>query len=583
MEIFQYRAEVHTFRMYSGPFSRKDRSIFFHKEVMSVMGNIGENIRDWFAVMRNDPAKKKKFITVCVSVGCAAFVLVGVGAYKLHSIESNRRSSSASGLITDQNGDGYNDAGGLIADIDFNTILGYDADGNPIYGTKGLVEGVSAYDMFGAPIKSSDLVATGTNADGSVIYGNYSAQKIARIRNIQNNTNPDIDWNSIVAYDADGNRIYGSLSHDSSIIGYDANGNPIPRDSAKVTGKTGSGLPIYDYSSRDVAKVTGATGANGKAGANDSAGVAGANGVNGNSGAAGVNGSNGSAGVAGANGVNGAAGANGSNGKDGVTKVTSVTGTSGKNGTNGKDGINASSADVAALKTNISTLQSQLSTIKQELASSKAETASVKAQNLKQQTTIDNYITKLSQIEKKISSSSSSSSGSSSGTNTLSASEIAELQKQLSSIMGDVNKMSGAASASDVSALKTTIASLQTQLNNVAGQGRASAAAAQTAAEKAQQSANEAKGIAEQNANSTAGIGDKVAANEKAAQDNAAAIAKANETAQANADAISKAGTTSDDRYKTLSEKIGSMGNVRYKYTVDDNGKATITFSPVKE
>ena len=213
---------------------------------------MGQRLKDWWSEVKNDPAKKKKFIAITAGLGAACAIAIGVVAVNLGDI-SRMAGSSASDLIA-ENGGGYNDAGGLIADIDYNSVIGYDADGSPIYGTKGLVNGVGGYDCFGAPIATDKLVVTGTAADGRAIYGGYSAVKEARIRAISLNKTGDIDYNAIVGYDRNGNPIYGSVSGRDDIWGYDANGRPVPKDNVRQTGTTANGMPIYDYSAIDVAR-----------------------------------------------------------------------------------------------------------------------------------------------------------------------------------------------------------------------------------------------------------------------------------------------------------------------------------------
>lgn len=286
-------------------------------------------MREKLSELKNDPNTKLKVGVIIGGVIAVVGIIVAVLVVRLGGMKSTKTSSEAADLITTRSvttdvsvAAERNEAGGLIADIDWDRVIGYDADLNPVYGTNGLVEGVLGYDMFGAPLTAEEMVVTGTAEDGLPIYGNYSAIKQARIRGIQTNKNPDIDWNSIVAYDEDGNPIYGSLSGDPSIIGYDAAGNPIPVGSVSVTGRTEKGLPIYNYSAIATQKADGKNGQNG---------IAGKNGTNGTNGSSGKNGTNGKSGTSGKSGTNGT---NGNNGRTGNT------GNNGSNGTNGNDGLN---------------------------------------------------------------------------------------------------------------------------------------------------------------------------------------------------------------------------------------------------
>lgn len=220
------------------------------------MNSFKERMEDWYDDLDTDP-DKKKFLVILGILGAVLIVFLFIFiAFNLtkHGSESSVRAAEL--VSGDEAGDERNDAGGLIADINWDSIIGYDRDGNPIYGTNGLDADVGGYDMCGAPILKEKMNVIGTSDDGLPIY-DYSARDEARIRGIRDGKNPDIDWNTVVGYDRDGNPIFGTNGADANILGYDMLGNPIYKGSVRVSSRTDSGLPIYDYSTIEVARQLG--------------------------------------------------------------------------------------------------------------------------------------------------------------------------------------------------------------------------------------------------------------------------------------------------------------------------------------
>lgn len=324
--------------------------------------SLRDNVASWRMDTDDDADKKKKLIIVAGVVLLLAIVLflflgLGLKAFKGGNVK-------ASELIgTDNVNTERNDAGGIIVDINWDEVIGYDRDGNPIYGTNGLVASVGGYDMCGAPILREDMRVIDKAEDGLPIY-DYSAIDQARMRGKTNGLNPDIDWDTVVAYDADGNPIFGTFGADDNIFGYDLNGNPIYKDDIEITGYSESGMPYISYSTREVIRekgrqqisdiVNGRNGSNGAdaegangANGNDATGKegqSGANGQNGSRGQNGIGGQNGKdgesvIGLSGGNGNNGQSGRNGKDGKDGPKGDRGPQGNSGQNGKNGVSGL----------------------------------------------------------------------------------------------------------------------------------------------------------------------------------------------------------------------------------------------------
>lgn len=222
------------------------------------MVNFFEVVKDKFYELKNDPNLRKYFIAGGCCIGGVAVAVLVVISGNLRTLSLNEGGANAGDLIDGNSATvERNSAGGIIADIDWEKVIGYDRDGNPIYGTHGMVPAIGGYDMCGAPILAEDLVVTGYAEDGLPIYGNYSAIDQARIRGLNDPSNTDIDWNSIVGYDIDGNPIFGTFGADPNILGYDLLGNPIYKGSVTVSGHTDSGVPIYNYSTINVAKANG--------------------------------------------------------------------------------------------------------------------------------------------------------------------------------------------------------------------------------------------------------------------------------------------------------------------------------------
>ena len=193
---------------------------------------------------------KKSRPALMMIVLCAVLMgttAIGFAAYRDSHAKTEKE--MAAKVIT-------NDAGGQIDDIDWETIIGYDADSNPIYASFGKIPGVLGYDMFGSPIYS--MTQSGVAQDGLPIFGDYSSVDRAIERGMSNALdNADVNWQKIVGYDADGNPIYASISENTNIIGYDATGRPIYKTEVNYTGNTLNGLPVYDFSTIQIIKSKG--------------------------------------------------------------------------------------------------------------------------------------------------------------------------------------------------------------------------------------------------------------------------------------------------------------------------------------
>ncbi len=146
-------------------------------------------------------------------------------------------------------------SGGVVSDIDWDTVEGYDREGNPVYATRRTVPTVGGYDMCGAPLSDTDLTVTGkTSGTNEAVFGTYSAVDKARERGLME-SDPDIDWNKTAGYDRDNNPVFVSKS--GKALGYDLLGNPLMAGSVTVGARTDSGLPIYEYSAIQTARADG--------------------------------------------------------------------------------------------------------------------------------------------------------------------------------------------------------------------------------------------------------------------------------------------------------------------------------------
>ena len=97
------------------------------------MGNLMERIRDRFDELKNNPNNKKYFFTVVGTLTMAAVITVVVLASGLKNISLKEGGASAGDLIDGSSANvERNSAGGIILDIDWDNIIGYDRDGNPV-------------------------------------------------------------------------------------------------------------------------------------------------------------------------------------------------------------------------------------------------------------------------------------------------------------------------------------------------------------------------------------------------------------------------------------------------------------------
>jgi hypothetical protein len=267
------------------------------------MANFFSDTKDKMSELKNNPKNKKIWVTLSVVCGVGLLALIVGLTSSLKKTAAAGGNVNASALIetsTEATGTSLDSVAGSNAkDIDFETILGYDKDGQPIYGSYGLVPNVMGYDVNGQPIATGSITQTGSNEKGEAIY-DYSSKEVAAAKGIDGKDGTN---------GTNGTNGTGS----TGIAG--TNG---------TNGTSGS---------------TGATGASGKNGTNGTSGT-GKNGVNGANGANGANGKNGTAGSYYVidNYVKGDKGDTGANGIEGKQGPAGVAGAAGSNGANGKDG-----------------------------------------------------------------------------------------------------------------------------------------------------------------------------------------------------------------------------------------------------
>ena len=194
--------------------------------------------------MKQSTFKKLKYSRKGLITIILVMALIGTGAIAFAGYKSNQQ--AIADLQEEKRTNNTNDAGGQIDDIDWDTIIAYDADGNPIYKSIHQENGIVGYDMFGAPIYIDDWNEIGEK-DGLPVIGTYSSIEQAEKRG-KDKGNSDINWERIVGYDVDHNPIYASVSNNPNIIGYDAAGNPIYITDAQITNQTYNGSPVYNYS-----------------------------------------------------------------------------------------------------------------------------------------------------------------------------------------------------------------------------------------------------------------------------------------------------------------------------------------------
>lgn len=195
-------------------------------------------------------------VVICVVAMIALGVFLVIGG--ISSIAKERSGVTAGEIVegtalsTERNA-----AGGLIVDINYNQIVGYDANKNPIYASNGHLPAVMGYDMCGTPVNAEGLVVTEIAADSLPIYGNVSSIDAARKRGLAAHGESSANWNSIVGYGQDNNPIFAANIRDSAILGYDLLGMAVEKGAVIEVGRTQSGMPIYDFTVIMKAKMIG--------------------------------------------------------------------------------------------------------------------------------------------------------------------------------------------------------------------------------------------------------------------------------------------------------------------------------------
>lgn len=206
-------------------------------------------VKGRMAEIKENPEAKKYFTIVVISVISLIILTFVIIISGLSSIAKSRSGLRASDIIegtavsTERNA-----AGGLIVDINYNEIIGYDANRNPIYAPNGLLPAIMGYDMCGTPIELEGIVVTEQASDSLPIYGNVSSIDSARRRGLAEHGTNNVSWNSIVGYGQDNNPIFAANIPDPEILGYDVLGTGVAKGTVVEVGRTSTGMPIYDYS-----------------------------------------------------------------------------------------------------------------------------------------------------------------------------------------------------------------------------------------------------------------------------------------------------------------------------------------------
>lgn len=207
--------------------------------------------------IKSSPESKRYFYTVVVCVVALVVVVLAVLIGGIRSISKARSGLRAADIVqgtalsTERNA-----AGGLIVDINYDVIVGYDANKNPIYGTHGLLPAVIGYDICGTPVEAEGLTVTETALDSLPVYGNFSSIDEARKRGLASR-DTNIAWNSIVGYGQDNNPIFAANVEEPNVLGYDVLSTPVEKGTVVEVGRTQTGMPIYDYSVIATAKMLG--------------------------------------------------------------------------------------------------------------------------------------------------------------------------------------------------------------------------------------------------------------------------------------------------------------------------------------
>lgn len=208
--------------------------------------------------IKENTEAKKYFTIVIISVVALIVLTIAIVISCLSSIAKSRSGLRASDIIegtaisTERN-----PAGGLIVDINYNEVIGYDANRNPIYAANGLLPAIMGYDMCGTPVELEGLVVTEQASDSLPIYGNVSSIDSARRRGLAEHGTNNVSWNSIVGYGQDNNPIFAANIPDPAILGYDVLGTAVEKGTVVEVGRTQTGMPIYDYSVIMTAKLIG--------------------------------------------------------------------------------------------------------------------------------------------------------------------------------------------------------------------------------------------------------------------------------------------------------------------------------------
>lgn len=121
------------------------------------MNSFFNNMQEKWEEIRNDPKRRKVLLIIIV---VTAIILCLVFLYFLLFPAVKRNVTDKGDTITE----------GYSADINYDVIIGYDADGNPIFGSYGMDPSIIGYDIYGNPITIADIGILGYDADGNPIY-----------------------------------------------------------------------------------------------------------------------------------------------------------------------------------------------------------------------------------------------------------------------------------------------------------------------------------------------------------------------------------------------------------------------------
>ena len=215
-------------------------------------------VRGRMSEIKANPEARRYFNIVIISVISLIVLTLVIIISGLSSIAKARSGLRASDIIegTAQSTE-RNAAGGLIVDINYNEVIGYDANRNPIYASNGLLPAIMGYDMCGTPVEAEGVVVTEQASDSLPIYGNVSSIDAARRRGLAEHGSNNVSWNAIVGYGQDNNPIFAANIPDPAVLGYDILGTAVEKGTVVEVGRTQTGMPIYDYSVIMTAKMIG--------------------------------------------------------------------------------------------------------------------------------------------------------------------------------------------------------------------------------------------------------------------------------------------------------------------------------------